>query len=807
MKQHRAKTIIEVISASIIAVLIAVVGFKYFQNAGTTNASSVDINAYIKSRNIKPLTKVTQDLHKFEMFHYGTKDELPNGVVFHYTDNQYSYSAKNEAEFEFNNWQHAFVHTFVDAKTILNIHDTNYGAWGAGPHANSRFVQFELVTARNTDEFAHSIANAAEYTAMICYRYGLKPSLVTKNHQSGTIWTHHNVTEYLGGTTHVDPDAYLAKFNYNTSKFLVLVKQYYNAMVSARPYGSAIAYNKYATVKKSAYTIWQSLDFKTKKGNSTAMLDQLVHIKAVYKHSNGGTYYSLYNKSGKWLGYINSTAVKIESGGQGHYYDFDKYVTLTKKGYTIWGSFDWTKKKSNSTSDYEKTYLAKGLYNHFNGTTYYSLYDNKGNWKGYVSSAAAEVASTPGGAAIADTKYVSIVKKGSTIWDDFNWRVSRGRSDSMLNRIAQVRRNYNHANGKTYYSLYRNDGSWIGYISADAVKNEPNPQGAPVTVNKYVTIQKSGYSLWNDFSWTKERNSSTKILGKTYLAKREYNHFNGTKYLSLYAKSGAWMGYISSAAVGFASNAAGVSQADGNVVQITKSKYTLWNDFGWKASKGTTTNLVGQTAIAKYDYNHFNGTRYLSLYDANDKWLGYLSADATEVSDSDVVSESVPGNLYGIKTTGLSASKVQFLQTLISYALPVADKYNLYPSIIVSQGITESAWGTSALVTGASAYFGIKADASWDGPSYIKSTHETIDGKDTIINAAFRKYPSLGDSVEGYAIKVTGSSLYTALLRSNSASWSTAVQCLSKYATNPNYVKTISNGITSRQLNKLDSVH
>jgi len=48
----------------------------------------------------------------------------------------------------------------------------------------------------------------------------------------GSIWSHSNVTTYLGGTDHTDPDAYFAKYGYSMGQFYNLVKKYYNEMTN-----------------------------------------------------------------------------------------------------------------------------------------------------------------------------------------------------------------------------------------------------------------------------------------------------------------------------------------------------------------------------------------------------------------------------------------------------------------------------------------------------------------------------------------------------------------------------------------------
>lgn len=207
--------------------------------SGSSLHVSSSVNAYIASHKLQPVG-ITKELHVFDtkdqedVFAYRTGNKKPEGVVFYYTDNANNFSARNEADYEINGgWKNAFVHTFIDARTILNIHDIETGAWGSGAQGNKYFVQFELVTARNADEFARSVNNAAYYVAYLCHHFGWKPSLAvislgTKNLGVNTLWTHYDVTKILGGTDHTDPIAYLNKHGYNTTQFLDLVKAHFN---------------------------------------------------------------------------------------------------------------------------------------------------------------------------------------------------------------------------------------------------------------------------------------------------------------------------------------------------------------------------------------------------------------------------------------------------------------------------------------------------------------------------------------------------------------------------------------------------
>ena len=43
----------------------------------------------------------------------------------------------------------------------------------------------------------------------------------------GTIWSHSEVSQYLGNTNQTDPDDYFAKYGYDMGQFYELVNQYY----------------------------------------------------------------------------------------------------------------------------------------------------------------------------------------------------------------------------------------------------------------------------------------------------------------------------------------------------------------------------------------------------------------------------------------------------------------------------------------------------------------------------------------------------------------------------------------------------
>ncbi|MFW7431870.1 DUF4430 domain-containing protein [Vagococcus carniphilus] len=311
------------------------------------------------------------------------------------------------------------------------------------------------------------------------------------------------------------------------------------------PQGDYIKDGRYVTINKKGYNTWSNFNWK-KRNSTDKLVGETYQARGKYKHENGSTYLSLYDNNGKWHGYINEKAVNVGDGKQGAYIKDGRYVTITKGNYDIWSNFGW-KKRHFSGDLLNQTFQARGRYKHMNGATYYSLYNDKGEWQGYINANATKVSDGKQGAYISDGRYVTISKGNYDIWSNFNWK-KRNSSKNVLNETFQVRGRYEHMNGATYYSLYNNKGEWQGYINANAAKIADGKQGAYIKDGRKVTINKKGYNTWSNFNW-KKRQSTSNLFGKTFTARGKYRHFNGEIYYSLYDNKGNWHGYVNQNAV------------------------------------------------------------------------------------------------------------------------------------------------------------------------------------------------------------------------------------------------------------------
>lgn len=242
--------------------------------------------------------------------------------------------------------------------------------------------------------------------------------------------------------------------------------------------------NASATITAKGYSIWEDSSWNNSLHDSTNWYHHSFKVSSSTNRS-GSLYYRL-SQDGQYFGMINADAVKFNSkGAQGAAIATNKYVSLNKKGYTVWGDFGWKSKKHSTTNWYQHTLQVKYTYYHSNGAKYYSLYQN-GKWFGYLTDKAAKTTSGAQGAAIATKKYVKLSKKGYTIWGDFNWKNKKHSTTNWYNHVFQVKNTYYHNNGTKYYSLYQN-GKWFGYLTSSATAKASKPVAKKKVVKKAVS--------------------------------------------------------------------------------------------------------------------------------------------------------------------------------------------------------------------------------------------------------------------------------------------------------------------------------
>lgn len=399
------------------------------------------------------------------------------------------------------------------------------------------------------------------------------------------------------------------------------------AKYGTNPQGKWVAYDKYISVSTQSDSFYANFNWK-QKGSTKAVYRQTFKTNGIYYHVNGKKYYSVYNNKKNWLGYLDSSSAEEVASAQGNWIKGSGYATVTKKGYSIWSSFGW-KEASTSQQQFGKTFRVGGYYNHYNGSTYYSLYDNNNNWLGYVNKNATETTKGAQGAWMKGSGYATLTKKTYPVWKDFNWS-KQNTSKQLLNKTYRVSGYYNHYNGSTYYSLYDNKGNWQGYINAKGVQKTSGKQGAFIKDNRYMTMTKSGYDVFQNFNWQK-KSSSRNHLNTTYKIKGHYQHYNGSTYYSFYDNKDRWQGYVNKNAATIAKGPEGIWISYKKDVVVVKKGYPVWRNFQWE-EKNHSNKMLNKSYKANGQYKHFNGSTYYSLYNNKGGWEGYINAKAVNSS-------------------------------------------------------------------------------------------------------------------------------------------------------------------------------
>jgi lipoprotein-anchoring transpeptidase ErfK/SrfK len=332
--------------------------------------------------------------------------------------------------------------------------------------------------------------------------------------------------------------------------------------------GSFHTENKYATIKSPNYPLWTSIFFDGQLNTTKTVLNQTFQVKESFKHGNGSTYYALYTNTNEFIGWVNSNGVYDATTPGGKWRAESKYATVVKNNYTLWKNFTWTAKKGNTASLYGKTVKVKGSYRHMNGITYYSLYDSKDKWLGYINAAGVKLSTNKQGTYQTYGKYVTITKKNYTVWGNFSWTNKKNNTSSLYGKTYKAKGKYGHWNQSTYYSLYDANDKWIGYLNADAATVANNQGGTWQSENKTIRMKSKNYTLWQNLNFSKKKAMSSSYMNKDIQVKGKYQHFNGSTYYSLYLNN-TWLGYI---------NATGVTSAHVIHSQTNISRYVIVNN-------------------------------------------------------------------------------------------------------------------------------------------------------------------------------------------------------------------------------------
>lgn len=131
-------------------------------------------------------------------------------------------SLANEIAYMKRNAHQAFVSHWVGGGgKIIQLAKVGLVQWGAGPYANPyAYAQVELARTNNLATFNKDYAAYVWLLRQLAIEAGLPVTLNTGyNLAEPGIKTHSWISKHIGGTTHVDPDGYLASWGISMAQF------------------------------------------------------------------------------------------------------------------------------------------------------------------------------------------------------------------------------------------------------------------------------------------------------------------------------------------------------------------------------------------------------------------------------------------------------------------------------------------------------------------------------------------------------------------------------------------------------------
>jgi len=244
-------------------------------------------------------TLIIPDLPK-QPYRYGVG--AYEGVVAHSTATPEA-PAINIQKYETRTWRNAFVHYAVDWNETIQIADTKYIAYGGGPGANKRFVHVELCETKDYEKFKRSYDKYVKLLAKILKDNNLS---VEKG-----LWTHYDVTKYLGGTDHEDPLDYLRSHGVSEAQFRADVQRAYNNGAVSVPEQPSKPDEPIANVEGIAYIEGNNVNLRKGPDASYSVIRQL----------NKPESYKVWGEKDGWL----------NLGGNQWVYNNPSYIKFEKK--------------------------------------------------------------------------------------------------------------------------------------------------------------------------------------------------------------------------------------------------------------------------------------------------------------------------------------------------------------------------------------------------------------------------------------------------------------------------------------------
>lgn len=156
--------------------------------------------------------------------------------------------------------------------------------------------------------------------------------------------------------------------------------------------------------------------------------------------------------------------------------------------------------------------------------------------------------------------------------------------------------------------------------------------GPKISHKAYLSVVEDNYSRLGDKNG-KIKGSTNDYYQQTLKTDGYYNHVNGHRYYSVYNNQDKWVGYIDAKAVKETNSSWGVGYSTKQYGSYTRKDWSIYDNKSFKESDNLLKKGNKTYQVKRY-YYHFNGNMYLSLYDKNNQWIGYINKKAGGLTNS-----------------------------------------------------------------------------------------------------------------------------------------------------------------------------
>lgn len=331
--------------------------------------------------------------------------------------------------------------------------------------------------------------------------------------------------------------------------------------------------------------------------------------------------------------------------------------------------------------------------------------------------------------------------------------------------------------------------------TASAVTSQTQ-QSQTSTASQTTTSQQVASTATSENATSTEQNSSAKqVTAKSQAATTNTVQSTATKEPT--TTTGSQVSQVSTSQV--------QSQASQNMTTATSDQQSNATSATSQSSTSAVSQISQQSTASNASQASQQSATTIASQQTNQVVTNATSTanDTTKAQDLQQLQQ-----LLQLETTS-SANNYQeaFINKIANAAVTIANKYGLYPSVMMAQAILESGWGQSGLSISANNYFGVKG--SYNGQSVNVPTQEWNGYQMVTINDYFKKYPNAEASFEDYAQVFVGSdwarNFYRGVFRKNAPTYQDATAWLTgRYATDPSYNVKLNQIIAQYDLSRFD---